>query len=108
MREAPLSTMKKTIDDERTRGRILFRPQHEFITDEDGRITVDYVAKYANLQSDFDRICCRIHLPSRCLLMVNASSRPPYQECYDGELLEKVQAFYARDFTLFDYPVELV
>ena len=108
MHEAPLLTMKKTIDDEKTRGRVLFRPQHEFVTDEDDRISVNYVAKYEKLQSHFDDICRRIRLPTHRLPTVNASPRPPYQECYDGELLEKVQGFYAKDFALFDYPVELV
>ena len=107
MNEDPLVTMKETIDDKRTRGRVSFRPQHEFITDGDGRITVDCVSKYEDLQSDFDHICRRIHLPALRLPIVNASSRQPYRECFDGELLEKVHAFYARDFALFDYPVEL-
>ena len=105
MKLFPKHTMKRIFQNPKTPRHILFRPQHEFVSDEAGALLVDKIGRYESLQSDFDAICQRLGLPKQPLPMPNASRHPPYQQCYDQELQEKVQAFYRRDFELFDYPI---
>jgi len=99
-----LSAMKQTIEQKE---HFLFRPQHEYITDESGQIVVDYICKFENLQYHFEQVSQRIGLPISSLSQINAFSHPPYQQVYDRELKDMVQTFYQKDFTLFDYSVDL-
>lgn len=85
-----------------------FQPQHHYVVNNDGAILVDHVAKFEDLQEHFNQICKHIDLPEIPLEHINPAERPPYQECFDQELLEMVQDLYAKDFVLFDYPLALV
>ena len=107
MQEDPLGTMKQMIEDPRQAGRVLFRPQSEFVVDEQGRLMVDYVSKVETLQDHHDEISQRLRLPPTQLQHINATASAAYRECYDRDLREMVQAVYHDDFALFDYPSEL-
>ncbi|MEP6619816.1 MAG: sulfotransferase family 2 domain-containing protein [bacterium] len=104
MRDDPIGTMKRTLAWAADGQHVLFRPQHEFVTDEDGGLMVNYVGRVEALQMHFDRICETIGLPAAPLDRVNVSGSSAYRDCLDQELTEMVQAHYARDFALFDYP----
>jgi hypothetical protein len=82
---------------------ILFRPQHEFVTDRNGDLLSDYVGRVEEMQESYDAICARIGIPTAPLEKVNASSRGAYRDYYDGELIEGVAKLYARDLELFGY-----
>ena len=87
---------------------MLFRPQSEFVVDEQGRLLVDYVSKVEALQDHHDDICQRLRLPPAQLQHINVTTSAAYRDCYDRDLREMVQAVYRRDdFALFDYPSEL-
>ena len=106
MQRDPLGTMKQIIQHERSRRHILFRPQHEFITDADGNVMVEYVGRFEEMQTHFDRICSRLGLPGRVLSITNASNRKPYQQYFDAELRQMVREFYSQDLRLFGYSFE--
>lgn len=99
----PLKGMKRILENP---GRF-FSPQYEYVTDEKGRLMVDYIGKFEALQEHFDQICQRIGIPSTQVEHINPSQHPPAQQCFDHELLEMVQNYYAKDFELFDYPQAL-
>ena len=107
MQKDPLGTMKQIIEDRHSAEQVLFRPQCEFVLDEEGRLMVEYVSKFEGLQSDFDDICQRLRLPPMPLQQINVTGSARYRPCYDRELKEMVQTVYQQDFALFDYPLEL-
>ena len=107
MQHEPLETMKQIIRDKQAGEHILFRPQCEFVTDEEGRLLVEYVCRFEALQEHFDHICQRIHLQASQLPQINVSSQARYRSSYDQELQELVYEVYQEDFALFDYPAVL-
>ena len=106
MQKDPLGTMKQIIGDKQHALQVLFRPQCEFVVDDDGRLMVDYVSKFEALQNHFDHICQRLQLPQAELQHINATGSSQYRPAYDQELKEMVQAVYRQDFVLFDYPLD--
>ncbi len=82
---------------------ILFRPQHEFVTDEQGQLLTDYVGRVEQMQQSYDEAAGRIGIPTAPLERVNASRRRDYRDYYDDGLIEGVAKLYARDLELFGY-----
>ena len=93
-------------------------PQCDFIQDNDGRIIVDYVGKFENLQNDFNTICQKIHVESTQLphinrsktynpiiniLKLNKNIKKHYSEYYDSETKEFVAHIYKDDIKKFEY-----
>ncbi|MEO7814535.1 MAG: sulfotransferase family 2 domain-containing protein [Sphingomicrobium sp.] len=84
-------------------GHILFQPQHLFFVGANGAPASDFVGRIEAMQSDYDKICARIGIPSRPLDKVNSSKRGDYRDYYDQQLIDGVAALYGRDLELFDY-----
>ena len=82
---------------------ILFRPQHEFVTDERGELLTDCVGRVEQMQQCYDEICARIGIPSAILDQVNSSRRGNYRDYYEQGLIDGVAKLYARDLELFGY-----
>jgi hypothetical protein len=106
-------------------------PQSDFVCDEDGRILVDFIGRFENLQNDFYHVCQKIGLPPIEVPHAHESSisspglslRPKqlkeyvryqlkgkhipvykrYQDYYDDESREFVAEFYKKDIDLFHY-----
>lgn len=81
-------------------------PQHEFIYDRKGRLLVDFVGKYENLQEDFNKICDQFSVPHVKLPYIN---KTPYRKIqhftdyYNDEARKIVAEKYSRDIDLFGY-----
>lgn len=99
----PRGFMKQVVFDVRPMEHVLYKPQHYFLVDVDGRLLTDYVGRVENMQASYDAACARLGLPSTGLERVNGSSRGDYREYYDAELLEAVSALYAVDLEMFGY-----
>jgi len=82
---------------------ILFRPQYEFVTDQEGKLLADYVGRVEQMQQSYDEICARIGITGAVLDQVNSSRRSAYRDYYDQELIDGVAKLYARDIELFGY-----
>jgi hypothetical protein len=82
---------------------ILFRPQHEFVTDEKGDLLSDHIGRVEQMQQSYDEICARIGIPTSALEKVNSSRRRDFRDYYDQELIDGVAKLYARDLELFGY-----
>ena len=76
--------------------------QKEFVTDETGNIMVDFVGKYENLQSDFNKICVRLAI-SESLPHLNVSKVRDYREYYTDKTKNLIFEHFKDDLELFSY-----
>ncbi|CAK8716921.1 Sulfotransferase family protein [Candidatus Electrothrix aarhusensis] len=83
-----------------------FRPQHEFICDEDGKIVVDFIGCVENMVPDFERLCSHLALQKSRMSKTNKSSHRAYHKYYDEETVNIVAEYYAKDIELFGYQFE--
>ncbi len=81
------------------------RFQKDFIVDEDGKIMIDFVGRFENLNADFKQICSRIGI-SVDLPKINVSNEMPYQSFYDEESIALVREAFKPDIELFNYNFE--
>lgn len=102
-------------------------PQTDMLYDSEGRLMVDFVGKFENLQADFDQVCARLGFDSCKLPHVNSSDKPSrelkrklrnslyrnreselrsYVDFYDAETREFVGELYRRDVENFAYNFE--
>ena len=80
-----------------------FRPQYEFICDENGEIMVDFIGRVEDITSDFKKLCELLSVSGARLSKTNKSSHRAYQKYYDTETRDIVAKYYARDIELFAY-----
>lgn len=81
---------------------IHFEPQYKFICDDDGRVLVDFVGRYEQLEEDWAKVCEIGGCP--CSLSHERNTeRRPYQEYYSAEQREELRKLYAKDIELFGY-----
>lgn len=66
------------------------RPQNEFLYDDAGKCMVDFVGKYENLQTDFDKVCESLNLPQLELPHANKSSLKPVSMSWKFNKIAKV------------------
>ncbi len=109
-------------------------PQSDFLCGDDGRILVDHVGRFENLQNDFDAVCDAIGIPLTRLPHINASSGKNYatvsrarkiissilfthsrsqkrnhdhwKDYFDKESIDCIYRLYERDIELFGYNFE--
>jgi hypothetical protein len=75
----------------------------DLITDLNGRVIVDYVARFERLDDDMLEICRRIGVPYRPLPRANFTERKPYREYYDEETRNLIGWRFQREIALFGY-----
>jgi hypothetical protein len=99
-------------------------PQYEMLYDRDGKLLVDFVGRFENLQQDFDRVCEKLGFedsllphrnPSdkksrdlkrkfRNILFMNGENRfQGLDDYYDDETREAVAKYYRIDIETFGY-----
>lgn len=81
---------------------IHFIPQVYFLKDDDGKIPIDFIGRFENIESDFRTICKKLSL-TRSLTHKNRSSRETYTQYYNSELIDIVGKVYAEDIKTFGY-----
>jgi hypothetical protein len=81
-----------------------FRSQHAFVTDDAGRLAVDFVGRFERLADDVRAVERRIGLPALALPRLQAARTPlPFAGFYTAQTARIVGARYARDAELFGY-----
>jgi hypothetical protein len=99
----PQSYMYRALLDKKTHKSLWFIPQHEYITNEEGELIVDYVGRQEELENSYQHVCEKLNIPFQQLDKINASSHKPYQEYFNDELTEMVYEYYKTDFINFNY-----
>ncbi|HHP7229673.1 MAG TPA: sulfotransferase family 2 domain-containing protein [Xenococcaceae cyanobacterium] len=81
---------------------VMFRPQNEWLLNDQNEIDIDLIGKFENLVSDFaiiaDKIGCDPHLPK-----INRTKKVDYKQFYNAETKEIVAKWFQKDLELFDY-----
>ena len=82
---------------------VIFRPQYNFLCDEQGRILIKRVCRFERFDEEYAYLRKRLGL-GESLQHVNPSeSGGRYTDVYDDESREIVGRIYARDIALFNY-----
>lgn len=102
-------------------------PQYDMLHDADGRLLVEFVGRFENLQADFDAVCRGLGIEDSALPHRNPSNKKSrnlkrrlrnalfrngendkrhYTEFYDDETLEAVKRLYRKDIDTFGYTFE--
>ncbi len=79
-----------------------FQPQVEWLKDNEGKITLDFIGKFESIITDFNQIKHVIGLDAE-LPHLNASRRASYQSYYDDESREIVARWFQEDISVFEY-----
>jgi hypothetical protein len=94
------------------------RSQHSFICDTNGKVMVNYVGQFENLQNDFNVICKQMGVKPISLTVQNSSMASlnkkhsmgiPWQEHYrrNPEAKDYVYHHWKRDIDAFNFKLEL-
>lgn len=90
------------LDKDKIHEHVLFKPQYLYLYDHK-ECKVDFIGKFENLDSDFEKIMKKINIDSK-LSKVNSSKRNHYITYYSKkEVKEKINDLYRKDIELFDY-----
>ena len=79
------------------------RPQLEWIKDEQGRIDMDFIGKFEQLQADFEIICQRNQLQLSLPHYEKSHPAIDYKKQYTPEMIDLVGKFYQEDIAYFQY-----
>ena len=84
--------------------RTLFN-QVDYITDQSGKVIVDFVGRYENVDADFKHVCkkigIRVDLPH-----INRTTPVDYRTYYNHQTRKLVVDRFRRDFEMFAYTFE--
>ncbi len=79
-----------------------FQPQVEWLKDDEGKISIDFIGKFETINEDFDQIKKAIGLEAE-LPHLNPTKRDGYQSYYDDETREIVTHWFREDIEVFGY-----
>ena len=79
------------------------RTKLDFLRDGSGKICIDEIVRFENLQKDFDRVCNKIGIPLQKIPHKNKTEHKPYWEYYNDETREIVAKKFEEDINAFGY-----
>ena len=78
--------------------------QSDYVRGLDGKILVDFIGRYENLEADFQEACTRIGIRAPALPHKRrAAERKSYRDYYDDDTAEMVAKHFAADVEAFGY-----
>jgi hypothetical protein len=80
-------------------------PQMKWLVDESGKIIVDFIGRFENLEEDFQTLCNIINVDTQ-LLHINKTKHKHYSYYYDKECYEIVYNWFKEDIDNFNYGFE--
>ncbi len=76
--------------------------QTDTITDDDGKIIVDFIGRYENLTQDFHHVCKLLNLETS-LPIINKTIHRDYRSYYNPKTQKIVAEHFKTDIELFGY-----
>jgi len=86
-----------------------WRPQVEWILDENENPIVNYVGRIENIQADFQKICTKLQLSVSAdlpLLNVSEATKKDYRYLLNSGMREKLECYYKKDLEILGYSFE--
>ena len=81
--------------------------QAEWLKNTRGRVNLNFIGKFENLQEDFDKLCDKIGKKRVKLLEAKKlNKRPHYSSFYDDESISIIERLYEDDIKRFNYKYE--
>ncbi len=80
----------------------MFMPQLDWITDHDGKILVDEIIRFEQLETGFNQVAEKIGKKAR-LPHIKKTQRGDYREYYSQEAREAVEQHFQKDIEAFGY-----
>ena len=81
-----------------------FQPsQSSMITGKDGKILVDHIIRFENLNQGFERLCQRLEIPFRKLPHRKKTNRNHYRQYYDSQTTNFIEQHFSEDIERFGY-----
>jgi len=77
--------------------------QISWLVDNNGKIFVDFIGRYENLQKDFEKVCSIIGIPSKILPYEKFSNHAHYSLYYTKETKDIIGELYKEDIERFGY-----
>jgi hypothetical protein len=71
------------------------------IISENGRVIVDFVGRYENINEDFNYICNKLNIGQTLLPHINKFDHDHYMNYYTKEMISEVNSFAEDDFIHF-------
>ena len=78
-----------------------FRPQLYYLTELHGKVQLDFIGRFENIENDFQHVADRLEV-SASLPQLNASVHPEYRSLYSNEA-KGVARVYAQDIRQLRY-----
>ena len=79
--------------------------QQQMLCDETGKVLVDFVGRYENLNADFDYLCQRLNIQAT-MPHLNQSKHRDYRNYYNAQSRDLVADYFKEDIALFGYEFE--
>ena len=79
------------------------RSQLDWVTDDSGKVRLDFIGKFENLDKDFDQVCDRVGVKRRRLPRFNPSGHKSYGDHYDKETRGMIAQYYQKEIEFFGY-----
>lgn len=96
--------MKYLLNGDKLSSRNFWYDQSYWLTNESGKIDVDFIGRFENLEDDFKKICEMIEIPYTPLPWLKKSKgRSHYTKYYDSKLIKIVKDKCRKDLELFNY-----
>ncbi|MEY4769210.1 MAG: hypothetical protein RL637_1849 [Pseudomonadota bacterium] len=76
--------------------------QHQMLCDQQGKILVDFIGRYENLNSDFAYLCQQLNLTTQ-MPYLNQSQHRQYTDYYHQATRELIAEHFSEDIRLFGY-----
>lgn len=77
--------------------------QKEFIYDKNGKLLIDFVGRFENIQNDFNIICSKINIPQMELPKANPSKHSFYKDYYNKHTRDLIASAFKEDIDTFNY-----
>lgn len=78
-------------------------PQSDWLVDSQGKLIVDFIGRFENMQEDYEKLSRQLGSKTKSLMHLNKTEREDYLDYYDDECREIVASFYQGDLERFDY-----
>jgi hypothetical protein len=80
--------------------------QMDYLSDEDGKLAVNFVGRFENLAADVRHVFERLKIPEETLPRLNQSKHTHYSKWYTPRTRDLVAARFAKDIKAFGYQFE--